>query len=62
MKHLEEDFERLNFLDQMYIIEKQREEEEEWRQWMEDQERKPATVEIIHKTKKKYQPIKIKNK
>jgi hypothetical protein len=55
MKHLEEDWEMLPKIEQMYIIEKQREEEEQYQQWLEDQERKPATVEIIYKNKKKHE-------
>ena len=47
MKHLEEDWERLPELDQMYVIEKQREVDAEFQQWMEEQEeRGPATIEI----------------
>ena len=50
MRYTEEDWERINSLNEMYLIEKQREIEEEWQQWCEEQEREEA--EIIIKTKK----------
>jgi len=51
MQHIEEDWERLPYLTQCYLQEKQIEEEEEWQHWLEDQQRKPAKVKIIHKKK-----------
>jgi hypothetical protein len=56
MKHLEEDFEMLPKIEQMYLLEKQREIEEEWREW-EEQQKLPAEVNIIRKTKKQYETL-----
>lgn len=50
MKHIEEDWERLPEIEKMYLIEKQKELEDEWQEWYEEQEREEA--EIIIKTKK----------
>ena len=47
----DEDWERLHELNQIYVIEKQREMEEEWQRWEEEQEqknRKPARIKIIN--------------
>lgn len=43
-----EDFERLRDMDEMYLIEAQKEMEEEWKQW---ENRLPAEITIIDKTK-----------
>jgi hypothetical protein len=46
---MEEDYERLSDTDKMYLLARQREIEEEWMQWEDEQERlkKPAKV-IVH--------------
>lgn len=50
-----EDFERARELDQMYLIESQRQMEEEWQQWEEENSQKqPARIELITTKKKKY--------
>ena len=51
MRHIEEDWERLSSLEKMYLIEKQKELEDEWQEWCEEQEREEA--EIVIKTKHK---------
>jgi len=57
MRHTEEDWERLPELDKMYLLEKQREMEEEW--WEQecrekDKELKEALIKVkIEKEKKK---------
>jgi organic radical activating enzyme len=46
-KFVEEDFERIPLLDKLYLQEKEREIWEEYQQWIEDQERLPAIIEVI---------------
>ena len=43
----EEDFERLSELDQMYLLEKEREIIDEWQQWEEEQQKKAENREIV---------------
>lgn len=46
-KFVEEDFERLFDLDTMYSHEKQMETWEEYDEWVKEQERLPAIIEIV---------------
>jgi len=46
---IEEDFEMTPQLESMYILEQQRQEEEDYYQWEEAQRRKPAKIQIIKK-------------
>lgn len=48
-KHIEEDWERMSELDKMYLLEKQKEIEEEWQQWEEEQEKLPAKIKVKKK-------------
>ena len=48
---MNEDFERALELDQMYLIEYQKEIEEQWQQW-EEEHRLPAKIEIMSKKKR----------
>lgn len=43
-----EDFERVKELDEMYLIEAQREEEEAYWQWEEEQIKLPAKIVIVN--------------
>jgi hypothetical protein len=43
---MEEDWERLSDTDKMYLLAKEREIEEEWMQWEDEQERKPAKIVV----------------
>ena len=48
-----EDWERLPEMDKMYLIEKQREIEEGWQQWEEEQTRLPAKIEVYEPKRQK---------
>lgn len=52
MRHTEEDWERISFLDKMYLQEKEKEIEEEWQQWEEEKEKERLPAKIVVKTKK----------
>jgi hypothetical protein len=47
MSIINEDFEREFLKDTMYLIEHQKEIEEEWRQFEEENNRLPAKIEIV---------------
>lgn len=51
---MNEDYERLHFLDEMYLVEYQQEIEEDYYNWKEEQERLPASIEIIFTKKHKH--------
>jgi hypothetical protein len=42
-----EDWERMEYLDEMYKVEKEMEIEEEWRRWLEIQEQEPAKITVL---------------
>ena len=44
MRYTEEDWERTNVLEEMYLIEKQIEIETQWQEWIETHEKHPAVV------------------
>jgi organic radical activating enzyme len=46
-KYVEEDYERIPLLDKLYLQEREREIWEEYQEWVDDQERKPARIEIV---------------
>ena len=58
-----EDYETMKSLDYMYLLEKEKEIEEQYKLWIEQQEeeeeRLPATIEInfIHKKVKRYDEV-----
>jgi len=45
--YTEEDFERINLTDTMYLQEQQREEEESYWEWTEENEKLPAKISIL---------------
>ena len=45
-KEMEEDYERLSDTDKMYLLAKEREIQDEWMQWEDEQERKPAKIVV----------------
>jgi len=45
--YTEEDFERINLTDTMYLQEQQREEEELYWEWEEENEKLPARISIL---------------
>lgn len=49
---IEEDYERMQELDQMYLAEYQREVEEEWQQWELEQQKLPARIVILNPVNK----------
>jgi hypothetical protein len=46
-KYVEEDYERIPLLDKLYLQEREREIWEEYQEWIDDQERKPAKIVVI---------------
>ena len=56
-QYIQEDFERIFYLDSMYIMEKQMEEEQAYWEWEEEQERRkllPAIINVIIQTEEIY--------
>lgn len=47
---LNEDFDRIRAMEDIYLMEKQREMEEEYYQWEEEQRKLPATIVVHQKT------------
>jgi hypothetical protein len=44
---MNEDFERVSYIEQMYLLEKEREMIAEWQQWEEEQKDKVAKIRLI---------------
>ena len=46
-KFVQEDFERIPLLDKLYLQERENDIWEEYQEWIDDQERKPAIIEVV---------------